>query len=91
MENRYETIAEMQLHILESFIYDYLQNEDLKSFEEDINAFMEDLDINTDFFEYSRIEDYIKIIEQYFKCIEDGNDKIASMKKAQLLKFYNNV
>ena len=86
----YETKAEGYLHQFEKQVCEYLVTGNINA----IRAAHDDvfeLEVDTNYFEWSRLEDYVKIVGQLLYAYDSKNDKILKMKRAQLLRFWNNV
>ena len=90
MLDTYETIAEGYLHLFEKRVYEYLVTGNINALREAHDEIF-GLEVDKSYFEWSRLEDYVKVVGELLYAFDSKNEKILKMKQAQLLKFYNNV
>jgi len=86
----YETPAEGYLHKFEKRVCDYLVNGNINALREAHDEIFA-LEVDKNYFEWSRLEDYVKLVGELLYAFDEDNQKILRMKQAQLLKFWNNV
>ena len=86
-----QQVAEQDLHALEQYVKAYIQTEDAITLEKNVLHLFNNKQTDTNVFEWSRIEEYLKIIGHLCAAVKDNNEKIIKMRKGQLIKFYNNV
>ena len=90
MLETYETIAEGYLHLFEKRVGEYLVTGNINALREAHDEIF-GLEVDKNYFEWSRLEDYLTIVGQLLYAFDSKNEKILKMKQAQLLRFWNNV
>lgn len=90
MLNTYETAAEGYLHLFEKRVCEYLVTGNINALRAAHDEIF-GLEVDKDYFEWSRLEDYVKVVGELLYAFDSNNEKILKMKQSQLLKFYNNV
>ena len=90
MLDTYETIAEGYLHLFEKRVCEYLVTGNINALRKAHDEIF-GLEVDKSYFEWSRLEDYVKVVGELLYAFDSKNEKILKMKQAQLLKFYNNV
>ena len=90
MLDTYETIAEGYLHLFEKRVCANLVTGNINALREAHDEIY-GLEVDKSYFEWSRLEDYVKVVGELLYAFDSKNEKILKMKQAQLLKFYNNV